>query len=146
MVLKISSKFELRRFCRTAGAVAHVSVINWLSEWVSKGGFILAFNPLIIKQLKLSRPSPEDLGYVDSISVEEIGGVTVSTPKSIPIFLVNYFCLSLIIDNSRSSFRSRLQETRKVVTPSPLWSCVEAQIAFWTTLRELLMMELTHTR
>uniref|UniRef100_A0A1J3HTW4 CCT-theta n=1 Tax=Noccaea caerulescens TaxID=107243 RepID=A0A1J3HTW4_NOCCA len=55
MVLKISSKFELRRFCRTAGAVAH---------------------------LKLSRPSPDDLGYVDSISVEEIGGVTVTIARN----------------------------------------------------------------
>ncbi|KAJ6697266.1 hypothetical protein OIU85_003617 [Salix viminalis] len=56
MVLKISSKFELRRFCRTTGAIAI---------------------------LKLSPPSPDDLGYVDSISVEEIGGtrVTVMTLK-----------------------------------------------------------------
>ncbi|XP_075638911.1 T-complex protein 1 subunit theta [Castanea sativa] len=50
MVLKISSKFELRRFCRTTGAVA---------------------------MLKLSQPNPDDLGYVDSISVEEVGGVRV---------------------------------------------------------------------
>ncbi|KAF5749178.1 T-complex protein 1 subunit theta-like [Tripterygium wilfordii] len=50
MVLKISSKFELRRFCRTTGAVA---------------------------RLKLSPPNPDDLGYVDSVSVEEIGGVRV---------------------------------------------------------------------
>ncbi|XP_010549607.1 PREDICTED: T-complex protein 1 subunit theta isoform X2 [Tarenaya hassleriana] len=55
MVLKISSKFELRRFCRTTGAVAH---------------------------LKLSRPNPEDLGYVDSVSVEEIGGVTVTIARN----------------------------------------------------------------
>ncbi|KAG7551076.1 TCP-1-like chaperonin intermediate domain superfamily [Arabidopsis thaliana x Arabidopsis arenosa] len=55
MVLKISSKFELRRFCRTTGAVA---------------------------QLKLSRPSPDDLGYVDSISVEEIGGVRVTIARN----------------------------------------------------------------
>ncbi|XP_010524976.1 PREDICTED: T-complex protein 1 subunit theta-like [Tarenaya hassleriana] len=55
MVLKISSKFELRRFCRTTGAVAH---------------------------LKLSRPSPDDLGYVDSVSVEEIGGVTVTIARN----------------------------------------------------------------
>jgi T-complex protein 1 subunit theta len=32
--------------------------------------------------LKLSRPSPEDLGYVDSISVEEIGGVTVTIARN----------------------------------------------------------------
>ncbi|XP_061374024.1 T-complex protein 1 subunit theta [Gastrolobium bilobum] len=55
MVLKISSKFELRRFCRTAGAVA---------------------------LLKLSQPNPDDLGYVDSISVEEIGGVRVTIVKN----------------------------------------------------------------
>ncbi|GKV34839.1 hypothetical protein SLEP1_g43181 [Rubroshorea leprosula] len=48
MVLKISSNFELRRFCHTIGAVA---------------------------LLKLSQPKPDDLGYVDSVSVEEIGGV-----------------------------------------------------------------------
>ncbi|XP_010054536.2 T-complex protein 1 subunit theta [Eucalyptus grandis] len=50
MVLKISSKFELRRFCRTTGSVAI---------------------------LKLSQPNPADLGYVDLVSVMEIGGVRV---------------------------------------------------------------------
>lgn len=55
MVLKISSKFELRRFCRTTGAVA---------------------------LLKLSQPNPDDLGYVDSISVEEIGGVRVTIARN----------------------------------------------------------------
>ncbi|KAI4364407.1 hypothetical protein MLD38_020503 [Melastoma candidum] len=55
MVLKISSKFELRRFCRTTGAVA---------------------------LLKLSAPSPDDLGYVDSVSVEEIGGARVTVVKN----------------------------------------------------------------
>ncbi|CAK8570348.1 unnamed protein product [Lathyrus sativus] len=55
MVLKISSKFELRRFCRTTGAVA---------------------------MLKLSQPNPDDLGYVDSISVEEIGGARVTVVKN----------------------------------------------------------------
>ncbi|GAB4851461.1 T-complex protein 1 subunit theta [Ancistrocladus abbreviatus] len=55
MVLKLSSKFELRRFCRTTGAVA---------------------------LLKLSPPSPDDLGHVDSISVEEIGGATVTIVRN----------------------------------------------------------------
>ncbi|XP_057739441.1 T-complex protein 1 subunit theta [Arachis stenosperma] len=55
MVLKISSKFELRRFCRTTGAVA---------------------------MLKLGQPNPDDLGYVDSVSVEEIGGVRVTIVKN----------------------------------------------------------------
>ncbi|XP_075517841.1 T-complex protein 1 subunit theta-like [Primulina tabacum] len=55
MVLKISSKFELRRFCRTTGTVA---------------------------LLKLSQPNPDDLGYVDSISVEEIGGARVTIVKN----------------------------------------------------------------
>ncbi|KAK4492698.1 hypothetical protein RD792_003518 [Penstemon davidsonii] len=55
MVLKISSKFELRRFCRTTGAVA---------------------------LLKLSQPSPDDLGYVDSVSVEEIGGARVTIVRN----------------------------------------------------------------
>ncbi|XP_031103845.1 T-complex protein 1 subunit theta [Ipomoea triloba] len=55
MVLKISSKFELRRFCRTTGAVAI---------------------------LKLSQPNPDDLGYVDSISVEEIGGIRVTIVRN----------------------------------------------------------------
>lgn len=50
MVLKISSKFELRRFCRTTGSVAI---------------------------LKLSQPNPADLGYIDLVSVMEIGGVRV---------------------------------------------------------------------
>ncbi|KAJ4755874.1 T-complex protein 1 subunit theta [Rhynchospora pubera] len=55
MVLKISSKFELRRFCRTTGAVA---------------------------LLKLSQPNPDELGYADSISVEELGGVRVTVVKN----------------------------------------------------------------
>ncbi|XP_031283341.1 T-complex protein 1 subunit theta [Pistacia vera] len=55
MVLKISSKFELRRFCRTTGAVAI---------------------------LKLSQPNPDDLGYVDSVSVEEIGGTRVTIVRN----------------------------------------------------------------
>ncbi|KAJ6877324.1 T-complex protein 1 subunit theta-like [Populus alba x Populus x berolinensis] len=55
MVLKISSKFELRRFCRTTGAVAI---------------------------LKLSPPNPDDLGCVDSISVEEIGGARVTIVRN----------------------------------------------------------------
>lgn len=55
MVLKISSKFELRRFCRTTGSVA---------------------------MLKLSQPNPDDLGYVDSVSIEEIGGVRVTIVKN----------------------------------------------------------------
>ena len=105
---------------------------------------------MIMEQLKLSRPSPDDLGYVDSISVEEIGGVTVSTPlKSLSFSLVNYVCLSLTNKNSSSScdvFRSLLQEMSKVVTQSPQWFCVEAQIVSWTTLKELLTMELIHTR
>ncbi|KAG2702449.1 hypothetical protein I3760_06G090100 [Carya illinoinensis] len=55
MVLKISSKFELRRFCRTTGSVA---------------------------MLKLSQPNPDDLGHVNSITVEEIGGVRVMIAKN----------------------------------------------------------------
>ncbi|CAA6653787.1 unnamed protein product [Spirodela intermedia] len=55
MVLKISSKFELRRFCRTTGAIA---------------------------LLKLSQPNPDELGYADSVSVEEIGGTRVTIVKN----------------------------------------------------------------
>ena len=47
MVLKIPSKFELRRFCRTTNAVALV---------------------------KLEPPSADELGFAASCSVEEIGG------------------------------------------------------------------------
>lgn len=32
---------------------------------------------LFVKQLKLCQPNPDDLGYVDSVSVEEIGGARV---------------------------------------------------------------------
>ncbi|XP_006650753.1 T-complex protein 1 subunit theta [Oryza brachyantha] len=55
MVLRISSKFELRRFCRTTGAIA---------------------------LLKLSQPNADELGYADSVSVEEIGGVRVTVVKN----------------------------------------------------------------
>ncbi|KAJ6800738.1 T-complex protein 1 subunit theta [Iris pallida] len=55
MVIKISSKFELRRFCRTTGAVA---------------------------LLKLSQPNLDELGYADSVSVEEIGGTRVTIVKN----------------------------------------------------------------
>ena len=53
---------------------------------------ILINTLMIIEQLKLSRPSPDDLGYVDSIAVEEIGGVTVSKISFfLFFFLVNYY-------------------------------------------------------
>lgn len=55
MVLKIGSKFELRRFCRTTGCVA---------------------------LLKLGTVNPDDLGYVNSISVEEIGGARVTVVRN----------------------------------------------------------------
>ncbi|XP_022719282.1 T-complex protein 1 subunit theta-like [Durio zibethinus] len=55
MVLKISSKFELRRFCRTTGTAA---------------------------LLKLSQPKADDLGFIDSVSVEEIGGSRVTVVRS----------------------------------------------------------------
>ncbi|KAE8734697.1 T-complex protein 1 subunit theta [Hibiscus syriacus] len=55
MVLKISSKFELRRFCRTTGTSA---------------------------LLKLSQLKADDLGFIDSISVEEIGGSRVTVVRS----------------------------------------------------------------
>lgn len=55
MVLKVSSKFELRRVCRTSGAVSLV---------------------------KLQQPAPDELGYADSVSVEEIGGTKVVVLKN----------------------------------------------------------------
>eukprot|EP00850_Spirogloea_muscicola_P006992 SM000034S12746 [mRNA] locus=s34:509540:513105:+ [translate_table: standard] len=55
MVLKIASKFELRRFCRTTGAVSLV---------------------------KLGRPSADELGHADYIAVEEIGGTKVVIVKN----------------------------------------------------------------
>jgi len=51
MVLKITSKFELRRFCRVTGASA-----------VSK----------------FQAPMPDQIGYVQSCAVEEIGGAKVT--------------------------------------------------------------------
>jgi T-complex protein 1 subunit theta len=55
MVVKISSKFELRRFCHTTGVVSLV---------------------------KLGQPSADELGYADSISVDEIGGTWVIVVKN----------------------------------------------------------------
>lgn len=55
MVLKIASKFELRRFCRTTGAVSLV---------------------------KFQQPMPDELGFADSISVQEIGGTKVVVVKN----------------------------------------------------------------
>eukprot|EP00249_Psilotum_nudum_P010921 c22847_g1_i1 orf=498-2132(-) len=55
MVLKISSKFELRRFCRTTGAVS---------------------------QVKLCKPPLSELGFADLVSVEEIGGQRVTVVKN----------------------------------------------------------------
>jgi len=57
LALKIPSKFELRRFCRATGAVALV---------------------------KNDPPSPEDLGYVSEIQVEEIGGSVVTVVRQDP--------------------------------------------------------------
>lgn len=77
MVLKISSKFELRRFCRTTGAVALVSQLAFDNSLEIFQKFFLLIHSLFALQLKLSQPNPDDLGYVDFISVEEIGGVRV---------------------------------------------------------------------
>eukprot|EP00244_Chara_vulgaris_P007946 TRINITY_DN2983_c0_g3_i1.p1 TRINITY_DN2983_c0_g3~~TRINITY_DN2983_c0_g3_i1.p1 ORF type:complete len:262 (-),score=58.38 TRINITY_DN2983_c0_g3_i1:86-823(-) len=55
MVIKISSKFELRRLCRATGAVAMV---------------------------KFEPPSLDVLGYVDSIATEEIAGENVIVVKN----------------------------------------------------------------
>lgn len=35
------------------------------------------FNTFFSPQLKLGQPNPDDLGYADSVSVEEIGGARV---------------------------------------------------------------------
>jgi len=54
MVMRTSSKFELRRLCQTISAQP-----------------LMTTNP----------PTPEELGHIDSISVEEIGGTRVSILK-----------------------------------------------------------------
>ncbi|KAF2911389.1 hypothetical protein DAI22_11g175800 [Oryza sativa Japonica Group] len=48
IIRKMNSKFKLRMFCRTTGAIA---------------------------LLKLSQPNADELGYADSVSLEDIGGV-----------------------------------------------------------------------
>jgi len=55
MVLKISSKFELRRICRTVGAVSII---------------------------RTGAPLPEELGYVESCKVEEISSQKLTVIKS----------------------------------------------------------------
>ena len=54
MVIKIVSKFELRRFCKVIGASSVVKAVQ---------------------------PRPEELGYVSAIDVEEIGGRRVIVAK-----------------------------------------------------------------
>jgi len=54
MVIRTSSKFELRRLCQTISAHP-----------------LMAMNP----------PTPEETGHLDSISVEEIGGTRVTVVK-----------------------------------------------------------------
>ena len=44
-------------------------------------------------QLKLSQPNPDDLGYVDSVSVEEIGGARVCELDCDPLTFNPQFCL-----------------------------------------------------
>ncbi|TKY46197.1 T-complex protein 1 subunit theta [Spatholobus suberectus] len=77
MVLKISSKFELRRFCRTTGSVAVVCTFS-LFGYIKRFSTFCLTHFIFLQQLKLSQPNPDDLGYVDSVSVEEIGGVRVT--------------------------------------------------------------------
>jgi T-complex protein 1 subunit theta len=50
MAIKMPSKFELRRFCRATNSTGII---------------------------KLGRPSADELGYVSSIDVKEIGGTKV---------------------------------------------------------------------
>jgi T-complex protein 1 subunit theta len=78
MVLKISSKFELRRFCRTTGSVAMVSVVLLWLHYIETFVTLCLIHFIFLQQLKLCQPKPDDLGYVDSVSVEEIGGARVS--------------------------------------------------------------------
>ena len=51
---------------------------------------------VFLHQLKLSQPNPDDLGYVDSISVEEIGGVRVCLRCCFSIVLVLGIFFSLV--------------------------------------------------
>ena len=46
---------------------------GWVSEFLNFINFFSVF----MHQLKPSQPNPNDLGYVDSVSVEEIGSVRV---------------------------------------------------------------------
>ncbi|KAF9625885.1 hypothetical protein IFM89_027662 [Coptis chinensis] len=82
MVLKISSKFELRRFCRITGAVA---------------------------LLKLSQPNPNDLGYRDSISREEVGG-----SRCIALVLQVLLCNVCCVCGTDRKFLVLLQEGQAV--------------------------------
>ncbi|KAG2258755.1 hypothetical protein Bca52824_078049 [Brassica carinata] len=59
------------------------------------------------KYLKFTRPSPDDLRYIDSISVEEIGGMTVSTPlKSDSILDV----LGRAVDDGVNTFKAMCRD------------------------------------
>ena len=52
---------------------------------------------VFLHQLKLSQPNPDDLGYVDSISVEEIGGVRVCLRCCFSLVLVSGFFFSCFL-------------------------------------------------
>ncbi|KAH1084122.1 hypothetical protein J1N35_023883 [Gossypium stocksii] len=95
MVLKISSKFE-RRFCRTTG---------------------------IFALLKLSQPKPDDLGFVGSISGEQIGGSRVCLKRWLYLYLVHCPCLTLIclcqfsvaVDDGVNTYKAMCRDSRIVL-------------------------------
>lgn len=67
MIVKVQSKFELRRICKTVGATALVRLVKFLLSL-----FIFKNNN------KQGTPIPEELGLCDVVTVEEIGSTKVT--------------------------------------------------------------------
>ncbi|CAK8571146.1 unnamed protein product [Lathyrus sativus] len=112
MVLKISSKFKLHRFFHTTGVVA---------------------------MSKLIQPNPDDVRYVDSILVEEIGGARVTIVKkeeggnSVSIVVLRGSIDSILddieraVDDKVNSYKAMCRDSRIV----PETAATGIELAKW---------------
>ncbi|XP_028064593.1 T-complex protein 1 subunit theta-like [Camellia sinensis] len=88
-------------------------------------------------ELKLGTPNPDDLGYVDSVSMEEIGGVRLKlgTPNPDDLGYVDSVSMEEI-----GGVRVTIMRNEEGGTLYALWSYEEIPIVYWMTLKEQLMM------
>jgi T-complex protein 1 subunit theta len=80
MALKVESKFQVRRLCKATGATPLVRLVRLLPSLTlppPDGGSTCPYR-LVVLLVWQGAPIPEELGYCDVVSVEEIGSTKVT--------------------------------------------------------------------